>query len=316
MIKYVMVVLAGIAAGLVIALRAPLSVQEQPVQHAPISRQKASLRDNVDALIKGLRSPDPVARSIFHRNLIEETGMFFGFSPTAFPEERRETVERWERWWVANRDKTRRQWLIDSLSLEGYAGKRLALKKLAEMSSKSAIPAIVRVLDDPLPELRLEAALALGRLEATAAVDRLADLLESDSEISVRRGAARALGQIGSEKALLPLAKTAAQKDALLRIEAASALLLRAPGQALPVLHSLLVEGNEHARLFAVSRLGDLRRAESVPHLARLLGTQEPSAEEAHKALQKIVGKDLGSRPSPWMEWYEQYKKQMQQNPM
>jgi HEAT repeat protein len=316
MFKYVIAGIAGVAAGMIIALRAPLDVEVEPQNPAPVQHQENHPRDTVDALIKGLRSPDPKARSIFHDNLLEETGMFFGFQPAAFLEEREEALRRWEDWWVVNREKTREQWLIDCLSLEEYKGKPLALKKLAAIGSRVSVPAVINVLADPRPELRAEAARTLGQLKAVKAADSLIRLLESDVDMKARRSAARALGRIGTKGALSALVKTANQEDALTKIEASSALLLRSPQLALPVLHSLLEDDNEQARQYAVSRIADLRKLESVPHLAAILGKKDPLSKRVQEVLQSIVGKNLGPDPGAWIKWYEEQKQQSGQNPM
>jgi HEAT repeat protein len=241
--------------------------------------------------------------------------MFFGFEPTALPEEREAAVGQWESWWAANRGKTKEQWLTDSLSLEGYKAKQLALQTLAEMSAESAIPAITETLGDPDPGIRAEAAKSLGILKAQAAVGKLSGILEADEDVKVRRAAARALGQIGTGEAFSKLELTAGHKDELTRIEAASALVLHAPEQALPVLHSLLSDGSSDARLFAITRLGALKKPESVPHLVKLLETEIYSGK-IREALQAIVGEDLGPEPEPWIEWYERYRQENREKPI
>jgi len=309
MAKYIFAALAGIAAAITImfcVFRDNVSPAGQPVHPVPYN---ADTRAEISALIKGLCLSDPKARSISHRHLVEETGMFFGFKPSAFPEERDPAVRRWEKWWAANCDKSKEQWLTDSLSSEGYAGKPLALKVLAEMSCKASIPAIIALLHDPQAGLRVEAVRALGQLKAESAVAELSELLETDKEVRVRRAAVRSLGLIGSKDALAAIAATATQEDALTRIEAASAIVLHSPEDALPILYSLLGEGNDQARDFAVSRLAELRIPASVPYLVELLGGQEAVSMKAHEALQNITGKDLGTEPAPWIKWYEEQEK-------
>lgn len=165
MVKYIIAALAGASAAVIFALnaRTPLSSEAEYSRHP--QRREEKFQDDVSVLIRGLRSPDPQARSIFHRNLVEETGMFFGFKPAALPEERMAAIGRWEDWWAANYNKTKEQWLIDCLSLEDYDGKVLAVKTLARMSSGASTPAIVSLLDDPDAQLRIEAVRALGRLK-------------------------------------------------------------------------------------------------------------------------------------------------------
>jgi HEAT repeat protein len=68
-------------------------------------------------------------------------------------------------------------------------------------------------LRNPDEQARADAATHLGRLRAVRAVDPLAATLAGDSSPRVREAAAKALGMIGSAKAL-PALQRAAQKDA------------------------------------------------------------------------------------------------------
>jgi hypothetical protein len=70
----------------------------------------------------------------------------------------------------------------------------------------------VQLLRDPAEQVRAEAVLQLGRLKAERAVDPLAATLAGDRSPVVREAAARALGLIGSAKALTAL-QYAAQAD-------------------------------------------------------------------------------------------------------
>ena len=60
----------------------------------------------------------------------------------------------------------------------------------------SATPALVRVTGDGEPRVRRAAARALGRIEDSAAIPTLAQLLARDTDPGVRRAAAWALGKI------------------------------------------------------------------------------------------------------------------------
>jgi len=76
-----------------------------------------------------------------------------------------------------------------------------ALRNLEEGSSVLAVPDILPRLEDPDPEVREEAARALGRIKAVDAVERLIQLLNEPSS-SIRVQVARALGRIGDRRAL------------------------------------------------------------------------------------------------------------------
>jgi HEAT repeat protein len=304
--RLVIAAIAGIAAAVVVAVYClPGHRGGSPAQEEGPEKPAVEPSADIEALIKGLRSPNPTDRSIFSRNLVRETGMFFGFKPAALAEEREAAIRRWEEWWVDNCRKTREQWLIDSLSAEGYGGKALALKTLAEMNSTAAVPAIVEILDGEDTDLKFEAIRALGKLKAQKAVPKLIAMLEPGEEPKVRHAAARSLGQIGTQEGLIALEHTAEDADPLTRVEAASALMIRAPGRAAKVLHSLLLDGSAEAKQFAINALASLKKPESVPYLAPLLQAQEPVAAAAHRALFTIVGSDLGRKPDAWLQWYD-----------
>jgi len=307
-LKYVLIVIAGVAAGFLVS-QYRLGESRTSFSHLSPSLRDTK-EDKIGALIKGLRSPDPKARYIFHKNLVRETDMFFRFKPSALPEEREAAVRRWERWWANNHDKTKEQWLTDSLKENDYEAKLLSARKLAELKSEAAIPAITSLIDSEDAQLRIEACRALGTLSAAAAVDRLCGALKADPERKVRRAAARSLGLIGTPGAASALAQTATDTDLLVRIEAVEALVFRAPQLALPVLHSLLADGDKDSKLFAIDRLSYLRSAGSVPPLVDLLEVEGVLSKRAHEALNVIVGKDLGSKPGPWLDWYEKNSKQ------
>jgi HEAT repeat protein len=70
----------------------------------------------------------------------------------------------------------------------------------------------LRQLADQDARIREEAVMQLGRLRAQRAIDPLAATLAGDKSAAVRDAAARALGLIGSPKAL-PALRRAAQLD-------------------------------------------------------------------------------------------------------
>ncbi|HSE99228.1 MAG TPA: HEAT repeat domain-containing protein, partial [Blastocatellia bacterium] len=125
---------------------------------------------------------------------------------------------------------------------------------LGEQRDPRAIPALVRALDDAEANVRFHAIEALGNLRAVEAVDRLASVAESrdfylafpaldaltrigDSRIAPRivpliedellsGPAAEALGQLGDEEVIAPLAAALERPDAPVRLIARSLLSL------------------------------------------------------------------------------------------
>ncbi|WP_254537761.1 HEAT repeat domain-containing protein [Halomarina litorea] len=86
---------------------------------------------------------------------------------------------------------------------------RVTLQTIGEIGDDEATQAVADRLVAEEPEVRTNAARALGLIGDTRAVDPLANLLADDEDDSVRTSAAWALNQIGTEKAL----ETAAEYD-------------------------------------------------------------------------------------------------------
>jgi hypothetical protein len=83
---------------------------------------------------------------------------------------------------------------------------------------------VIAELDNPNPEIRFESARACGELEARAAVPRLAQLLEQDSDREVLEAVIWALGQIGGAEARRLLEACLATDDEVLQAAASAAL--------------------------------------------------------------------------------------------
>lgn len=81
------------------------------------------------------------------------------------------------------------------------------------VDAQAEISRNLSLLSDPSENTRAESVLQLGRLRAEQAVDPLAATLAGDRSPLVREAAARALGLIGSPRAL-PALQRAAQADA------------------------------------------------------------------------------------------------------
>jgi hypothetical protein len=79
--------------------------------------------------------------------------------------------------------------------------------------SAARVEQLLQLLSSPQDNARRDAALDLGRLKATSAVQPLIRMLSSDTSPVARDGAARALGLIGSSQGLTALIQ-AAQLDA------------------------------------------------------------------------------------------------------
>jgi len=82
--------------------------------------------------------------------------------------------------------------------------RRAAVKALENMGSDEAADALVKVLSDKEPGLRVMAAKALGNLEAKSAAPALIALIEAN-DWSLRKAVAEALGQLRTKESIEPL---------------------------------------------------------------------------------------------------------------
>jgi HEAT repeat protein len=78
------------------------------------------------------------------------------------------------------------------------------------LPGEESAPALILLLNDKNEFVRQEAAYALGRTGARAAVTPLIERLSTDKKNGVRGAAAIALGQLGDESAVVPLASVLA----------------------------------------------------------------------------------------------------------
>jgi HEAT repeat protein len=128
----------------------------------------------------------------------------------------------------------------------------------------SSLATLRRALEDPVVEVRREAALALGQLGDADSAAPLARALTSDSE-PVRRAAALALGGISTTETRGALLE-ALRADPSVWREAAAALSKHHDPQVIDGLSELLsdLEANEQARRGAALALGALLAGEPL----------------------------------------------------
>ncbi len=88
-----------------------------------------------------------------------------------------------------------------------------ALYAMGRTADVRWIPYLLPELESQAPELRMEAARALGELEASAAVDPMIRMLDTEKDAEVRFAILEALGQIGGEKAKQALQLAADSED-------------------------------------------------------------------------------------------------------
>jgi HEAT repeat protein len=104
--------------------------------------------------------------------------------------------------------------LIDDLWLQSVQKRRRAIKALGSIGGRSAVPALIKVLqNDSSPSARMEAIEAIVKIGDLSANRALIGALISDPSIIVRSAAARALGEFRSKEAVESLTQVVESWD-------------------------------------------------------------------------------------------------------
>lgn len=141
---------------------------------------------------------------------------------------------------------------------------------------KAAIPSLIEGLKNKDASIRRNAAFALGELgsDAEPALNELSFVLQNDSDLEVRRNAAFALGEIGVP-AIHVLLSMLNDKDPRVRRNVTSALV-RIGQPAIPSLVKLLKDGDPIMRRNSAVILGNIgpKAGDAIPALEKAL--QDP----------------------------------------
>lgn len=113
------------------------------------------------------------------------------------------------------------------------------------------------LLKDPAPGVRLAAAGAIEKLEATSGIDEILGTLKTGN-MGARIGAIYALGEISGDRVLQPLAYCARRPEVDIRSAAAAALGRVALPAAMPLLVELLDDESPAVQGRAVASLRNL----------------------------------------------------------
>ena len=157
--------------------------------------------------------------------------------------------------------------------------------QVLSMVDVETMPTLVEFLKDNDPDLRMQAALALGEQRDTAAVPDLIQALK-DENINVRFHAIEALGKLNDVESAEPLAVIAESEDFFLAFPALDALKAIGDESVAPRLLNLLsVPGLREA---AAETLGELGDETVVAPLAEALNATEISALSIASALTRL----------------------------
>jgi HEAT repeat protein len=156
-----------------------------------------------------------------------------------------------------------------------------ALQVLA-MSDVDTLSPLVEFLQGEDPDLRMQAALALGEQRDARAVPALIDAL-GDEDMNVRYHAVEALGKLRAAEASDALADVADSRDFFLAFPALDALKQIGDASVVPRIMPLLED--ELLREAAAELLGEVGDEEVIAPLAGLLNTPNAPTHAAAQAL-------------------------------
>jgi len=160
---------------------------------------------------------------------------------------------------------------------------------LGKIGTNKAIQPLMDALKDAEWEVRWASATSLGNLKAREAVDGLIALLR-DEFWEVRRAAAIALGKVKDPKAIEPLAE-ALKSELMIRFEAARSLI-QLGSDAVESLSHLLSDDDPDVRIKAAEALGLIGDESASEALATCLNDADAGVREAAaKALVKLGGR-------------------------
>ena len=197
--------------------------------------------------------------------------------------------------------------------------RRTAAESLGKIGDQSALPAVLRLLSDPIPAVRAAAAQALGRMANPTDEAVIAGLLRllADPDDGGKQAAALAIGDIEPPPRLMAgVADLLRSSDVRVRRAAVRALLPLDTAQVAGWLLPLLADPDADVRQAAVAALGfsgDARaatalsrrlvedlspavRAEAAYHMGELSGL------DTRRALEAAVAKEADHGVRRWIE--------------
>ncbi|BAC88922.1 HEAT repeat domain-containing protein [Gloeobacter violaceus] len=168
-------------------------------------------------------------------------------------------------------------------------GKRMAaLVALRFFSDEEAVPLLFQAALDPIPLVRVYAAIGLGKKKGEGNFDLLIDLLNNDKDASVRAEAAGSLGSLGDIRAVEYLLRAYYEDiDWIVRYSAVVSLGQLRDERGYPVLRDAIASDTDMIRDAAISALGELGNARALDVLLPLVPNPDP---EVRRRIAQALG--------------------------
>ena len=171
---------------------------------------------------------------------------------------------------------------LDEIGAEAVAQLLVEItgKKIDQGADWAVAKRFAKALSSEIPELRMAAAAALGKLGDESGINSLKSAL-SDTDPRVRQRVCMALGEINHPSAVPALIDRLGDPNGQVRHEAAISLSAIGTDQALAALKNMMDADNTAIRRIAASALGEAGTADVVEPLAAALNDPDEGVRSA-----------------------------------
>lgn len=291
---------AGLAGGIVVGVLVGRGrAAREPVSGADTPPPVLAL---VPQLISAMDSDRLEERALAARRLRRLTGLRFGFDAYSGDDAARQAaLDRWRAWWAGARLISPDEWLSDALRDPEYPFRAEAAVALGERAAAlrgrartTAVEALLAYgICDSDVKVRRAAARALAGFDRPGTAPALRILLY-DSDYQVRLAAANALASMrrSGGAAVLAAAIDDLSEPTLLQTAALASLAVGDRANAARALARLLEKGDDTYKMWALIRVGEYRMVVLRPLLERLAEAKDEVGERAAKVLRSLEGSE------------------------
>jgi HEAT repeat protein len=199
---------------------------------------------------------------------------------------------------------------VKALCSAARAAEELTRRNAAEALGRTKSPAALAMLEalatkDLSAQVRADALEALWRFRGDAKAAAIAKACASDPRPIVRAAAVETAGGVGGDGAVDVVRKALGDPDDGVRCVAMLALRWVARADAVAGLAAAATDPSWRIRAQCVDDAESLRDAAAVDALVALVGDKSVRvAAAAHRALQRLSGKEIGRDPELWAAWW------------